>query len=53
MLNEAGVTIEEYSRASHPSEMQALVKEGHGLALIREETSLDEGLTTRPIAGVD
>ena len=53
MLNEAGVTVEEYSRASHPSEMQTLVKEGHGLALIREGTSLEEGLTTRSIVGVD
>jgi len=26
---------------------------GHGFALIREGTSLDEELTTRPIAGVD
>jgi hypothetical protein len=33
--------------------MQALVKEGHGLALIREGTLLEEGLTTRPILGVD
>jgi hypothetical protein len=45
--------IEEYSCASHPSEMQTLVKGGHGFALIREGTSLDEELTTRPIAGVD
>lgn len=53
LLNEAGVSIEEYSRASHPSEMQALVKEGYGLALLREGMALEEGLTTRPILGVD
>jgi hypothetical protein len=33
--------------------MQMLVKEGHGFALIREGTILDDELTTRPIAGVD
>jgi DNA-binding transcriptional LysR family regulator len=53
LLSDAGVLVEEYSRASHPCEMEALVKEGYGFALIREGTSIDEELTTRPIAGVD
>jgi DNA-binding transcriptional LysR family regulator len=53
LLSDAGVSIEEHSRASHPSEMQSLVKDGHGFALIREGTPLDEALTTRPILGVD
>jgi DNA-binding transcriptional LysR family regulator len=53
LLDEAGVRIEEYSSVSNPLEMQMLVKEGYGLALIREGTTLDEELTTRPIAGVD
>lgn len=53
LLADAGVLIEEYSRASHPSEMQALVKEGYGFSLIREGTRLDDELTTRPIVGVD
>jgi DNA-binding transcriptional LysR family regulator len=53
LLANAGVTVEEYSRASHPSEMQTLVKEGYGFALIREGTPLDKELTTRPIARVD
>jgi DNA-binding transcriptional LysR family regulator len=52
-LSEAGISVPEYSRASHPSEMQTLVKEGHGLALIRAGTLLEESLTTRPILGVD
>lgn len=52
-LDDAGVRIEDYSRASHPIEMQALVKDGYGLALVREGTVLDSELTTRPIAGVD
>ena len=53
LLADAGVQIEEYSCASHPSEMQTLVKGGYGFALIREGTTLDEELTTRPIVGVD
>lgn len=53
LLTDAGVSVEEYSRASHPSEMLTLVKEGYGFALIREGTNLDERLTTRPVAGVD
>jgi DNA-binding transcriptional LysR family regulator len=53
LLGEAGFQIENYSRATHPSEMQTLVKEGYGLALIREGTALDDALTTRPILGVD
>lgn len=47
------VAIEEYSLASHPSEMQMLVKEGYGFTLIREGTLLDTELTTRPIARVN
>jgi hypothetical protein len=53
LLRDAGVHIEDYSCASHPSEMQTLVKGGHGFALIREGTTLDEELTSRPIMGVD
>jgi DNA-binding transcriptional LysR family regulator len=53
LLTEAGVTIDEYSLASHPTEMQMLVKEGYGFTLLREGTPLDEELTIRPIAGVD
>jgi DNA-binding transcriptional LysR family regulator len=53
LLNDVGVSIGEFSRASHPSEMLSLVREGHGMALIREGTLLQDGLTTRPIHGVD
>lgn len=53
LLAEVGVLVDEYSHASHPSEMQTLVKEGHGFALIREGSPLDQELTTRPIAGVN
>lgn len=53
LLREVGVTINDYSLASHPSEIQMLVKEGYGFTLIREGTPLDEELTIRPIAGVN
>jgi DNA-binding transcriptional LysR family regulator len=53
LLLEKGISIEEYARASHPSEIQSLVRDGYGFALIREGTELQEQLTTRPLAGVD
>jgi DNA-binding transcriptional LysR family regulator len=53
LLMGTGIRIEDHSWASHPSEMQTLVKGGHGLALLREGIDLDPELTTRPIAGVD
>ena len=53
LLGEAGVQIDEFSRVSHPIELQSLVKAGYGLALIPEGTALDADLTTRPVAGVD
>lgn len=53
LLRSVDIQIEQYSRASHPSEMQALVREGFGVTLIPEGTMLDERLTTRPVAGVD
>ncbi|MBB5059706.1 DNA-binding transcriptional LysR family regulator [Granulicella aggregans] len=53
LLRNAGVELEEHSRASHPNEMQTLVKEGYGLALIRQGSTLESELTTRPIAGVN
>ena len=53
MLGDKGVTLKDYSRASNPYEMQMLVKDGHGIALVREGVPLDEELTTRPIAGVN
>lgn len=52
-LKRAGIRVGEYSRASHPTEIQQLVKEGYGLTLVREGTELDPDLTTRPIFGVD
>ena len=53
LLEDVGVKVENYSRASHPMEMQTLVRDGYGFALVREGIVLDSTLTTRPIAGVD
>ena len=53
LLEDADVRIEDYSRASHPIEMQTLVKDGYGFALVREGTVVDNELTARPIAGVE
>jgi DNA-binding transcriptional LysR family regulator len=53
LLAEIDIKVAEYSRASHPSELQLLVNQGFGFALIHEGTVLDPNLTTRPIAGVD
>ena len=36
--------------ASHPSEMQALVRDGFGVALVREGMLLDDQLATRPVS---
>ena len=53
LLEAINVKIEEYSRTSHPTEMLLLVKQGFGIAYIREGTVLDGELVTRPVAGVD
>jgi len=52
-LVQIGVIVKEFSRASHPTEMCELVKQGYGFALIREGSVSDPKLVTRPIAGVD
>lgn len=53
LLTEIGVQFEEQTHISHPAEMQEAVQKGDGFALIREGMPLLEGLTTRPIIGVD
>jgi DNA-binding transcriptional LysR family regulator len=52
LFADVGIRIQEYSRATHPAEVQALVKDGYGFALVREGMLLDEELTTRPISNV-
>jgi len=53
LLTELGVEFEEQALSSHPQDMLDVVKGGDGFALLREGTPLMEGLTTRPILGVD
>jgi DNA-binding transcriptional LysR family regulator len=52
LLSETGIQVDDYSSATHPMEMLRLVRDGYGMALIREGTPLDPALTTRPLAGV-
>jgi DNA-binding transcriptional LysR family regulator len=52
-LGEAGAQIDDFAQASHPTELQALVKDGYGIALVREGMELDPDLTAKPVAGVD
>ena len=49
LLAELGVLFDEHAHTSHPQEMQEVVKNGEGFALIREGTQLIEGIITRPI----
>jgi DNA-binding transcriptional LysR family regulator len=53
LLGELGVWSEEHAHVSHPQEMLEAVKSGEGFALVREGTPMIEGVTTRPIIGVD
>jgi len=53
LLGELGVWFEEHAHVSHPQEMLEAVKNGEGFALVREGTPMMEGVTTRPIIGVD
>jgi hypothetical protein len=41
------------SSAATPTEIQWMVKENYGLALIDQLSPLESGLVTRPIAGVN
>ncbi len=53
MFTEAGVPLHVASSAATPSDMQWMVKEDYGLALIDQLIVLEPGLITRPIAGVN
>ena len=53
MFREVGIPIHLACAARTPSEIQWMVKERYGLALIDQLTPLDPGLITRPIAGVN
>ena len=53
MFREFGIAIHVACVAHTASEIQWMVKERYGLALIDQLTPLDPGLITRPIAGVN
>ena len=53
MFSEAGVKLHLVNSAATPADMQWMVKEKYGLALICQTTRLESGLTTRPIAGAN
>jgi LysR family hydrogen peroxide-inducible transcriptional activator len=53
LFAEVGIPISLANSVTNPAEIQWMVKENYGLALIDEAFPLDSGLTTRPIAGVN
>jgi DNA-binding transcriptional LysR family regulator len=53
MFEEVGIPMRLACSASTPADIQWMVKAGYGLTLIDQISSLDSGLTTRPIAGVN
>jgi DNA-binding transcriptional LysR family regulator len=53
MFKEVGIPLHLACSASTPADIQWMVKAGYGLALIDQAASLDSGLVTRPIAGVN
>jgi DNA-binding transcriptional LysR family regulator len=52
MFAEAGIPLNIANSAATPADMQWMVKESYGLALVDQLSSLEPGLITRPIAGV-
>ena len=53
MFAELGITLHLACSATTPGQIQWMVKAGYGLALIDRVSSLDSGLATRPLAGID
>jgi DNA-binding transcriptional LysR family regulator len=53
LFSEVGIPIHVACTARTPAEIQWLVKERYGLALIDQLLPLEAGLITRPIAGID
>ena len=52
MLVEVGIEPEAACLAATPADIQWMVRAGYGVALIDQKATLDPGVTTRPIAGV-
>ena len=53
LFAEVGIPISLANSVTNPADIQWMVKEKYGLALIDQALPLESGLTTRPIAGVN
>ena len=53
MFAELGIPLRLTSSAATPADMQLMVKQGYGLALIDQLWPLEAGLVTRPFAGLN
>jgi len=53
MFAEVGVPINLTSSAATPADMQLMVRQGYGLALMDQLCPLESGLISRPIAGLN
>jgi len=53
MFSEARIKLQLVNSAATPTDMQWMVKEKYGLALIDQTTRLESGLVARPIAGTN
>lgn len=52
MFSDAGVRLHLASSAATPADIQLMVRQGYGLALIDQLWPLDAGLITRPLSGL-
>jgi DNA-binding transcriptional LysR family regulator len=52
MFSELGIDLHLASSAATPADIQMMVKQGYGLALIDQLSPLDTGLITRPLSGL-
>jgi len=52
MLTEAGMEVQISCSAATPHDIQHLVRDGFGIALVSEDTLLEADVTTRRIAGI-
>lgn len=53
MFSEVGIPLHLASSAATPADIQMMVRQGYGLALIDQLWPLDAGLVTRPLAGLN
>lgn len=53
MFEQVGIPMRLACSASSPADIQWMVKAGYGLALMDQTSSLESGLVTRPIAGLN